>query len=268
MPVSDGGLCARFSMRRSISRKMLPIVALRAAYGAETSRASIDTQIGRKSGYATSVVRLVWRRDGGRCRAPGCRSTRELEIHHVVHRADGGTHDVMNLILSCSSCHLAHHRGVLTITGTADEIVVHRRAETQAARVTGARAGAPVNAGADVPAIPVTGARVRAPVNTDADVPAIPVGGARVSAPVHGHADVPGIPVTGAHMGARRHADEASKLDVAIVRTQAKAALIGLGWKPAMAATAVRAAAADLGAGGTLEQWIRAALRWCPRPLA
>jgi len=37
-------------------------------------------------------------------------------------------------------------------------------------------------------------------------------------------------------MGARCHTDEASKLDVAILRTQAKAALIGLGWKPAIAA--------------------------------
>jgi len=74
--------------------------------------------------------------------------------------------------------------------------------------------------------------------------------------------------VTGARVGAHCHADEACKLDVAIVRTQAKAALIGLGWKPAIAAAAVSAAAADLGAGGTLEQWIRAALRWCPRPLA
>jgi len=157
----------------------------------------------------------------------------------------------MNLILTCSSCHLAHHRGVLTITGTADEIVVHRRAETHAVSATGARVGAPVNA--------------------HADVLAIPAGGAHVGAPVQAHAGVPAIPVTGAHAGARDHADEASKLDVAILCTQAKAALIGLGWKPAIAAAAVSAAAADLGAAGargTLEQWIRAALRWCPRPLA
>jgi len=288
-----------------------------------------------------SVVRLVWRRDGGRCRIPGCRSTRGLEIHHLVHRADGGNHDLMNLALTCSSCHLAHHRGVLTITGTADQIAVHRRAETQAVSVTGTRVGAPVNAHADASAIPVGGARVAAPVNAHADVPtipvggarvgapvaahaeapaipvggarlrapvnahadgphvgapvhahagvpAIPVGGARVGAPVHAHAGVPGIPVGGARVGAPVHAhagvlgipetgarvcarcpaDEASKLDVAILRTQAKGALIGLGWKPAIAAAAVTAAAADLDAGGTLEQWIRAALRWCPRPLA
>jgi hypothetical protein len=46
-----------------------------------------------------SVARLVWRRDGGRCRVPGCRSARNLDIHHLVHRTDGGGHDAMNLIL-------------------------------------------------------------------------------------------------------------------------------------------------------------------------
>jgi hypothetical protein len=45
----------------------------------------------------------------------------------------------------------------------------------------------------------------------------------------------------GAHVGA------ASKLDGTIVRTQAKAALIGLGWKPAIAHAAVTAAVAAEG---------------------
>jgi len=62
-----------------------------------------------------SIARLVWRRDAGRCRVPGCRSARGLEIHHLVHRADGGSHEASNLCLLCSACHLAHHRGALTI---------------------------------------------------------------------------------------------------------------------------------------------------------
>src|ERR1043166_667024 len=73
-----------------------------------------------------STVRFIWRRDGGRCRVPGCRSARALEIHHLVHRADGGGHEASNLALLCSSCHLAHHRGALVISGTADQLVVHR----------------------------------------------------------------------------------------------------------------------------------------------
>ena len=55
-----------------------------------------------------SVVRFVWRRDGGRCQTPGCRSSMGLEIHHVVHRADGGSHEPSNLRLHCSLCRARH----------------------------------------------------------------------------------------------------------------------------------------------------------------
>lgn len=76
------------------------------------------------------IVRLVWHRDAGRCRVPGCRSARNLEIHHLVPREQGGTHDPSNLMLCCDACHAAHHRGVLHISGTApDGIVVARPRE-------------------------------------------------------------------------------------------------------------------------------------------
>jgi hypothetical protein len=78
-----------------------------------------------------SMVRFVWRRDGGRCRVPGCRSARGLEIHHLVHRAQGGSHDASNLALLCSACHLAHHRGALKISGTTDQLVVDRPGESE-----------------------------------------------------------------------------------------------------------------------------------------
>jgi hypothetical protein len=73
-----------------------------------------------------SVARFVRRRDGGRCRMPGCRSARGLEIHHIVHREHGGGHEAGNLILLCSSCHTAHHDGILTIRGTAAALEVER----------------------------------------------------------------------------------------------------------------------------------------------
>jgi hypothetical protein len=75
---------------------------------------------------APAVARLVWRRDNQRCRVPGCRSARGLEIHHIVHRADGGGHDAPNLVLLCSACHQAHHDGKLAISGTADQLDVRR----------------------------------------------------------------------------------------------------------------------------------------------
>ena len=54
------------------------------------------------------IRRLVVRRAHGRCEVPGCRAARYLEIHHIVHRADGGTHDPSLLILVCSAHHAAH----------------------------------------------------------------------------------------------------------------------------------------------------------------
>jgi hypothetical protein len=75
-----------------------------------------------------AVARLVSRRDGDRCRVPGCRSARGLDIHHIVRRSDGGTHEPSNLVLVCSSCHRAHHDGRLTIAGTAHDLEVRRRA--------------------------------------------------------------------------------------------------------------------------------------------
>ena len=106
---------------------------------AAVDRAMCDAQhIGSLDGHESerahqdippSVVRLVWRRDGGRCRVPGCRSARGLEVHHIVHRADGGGHEAENLCLLCSSCHGAHHRGALAIRGTADHLEVRRPGE-------------------------------------------------------------------------------------------------------------------------------------------
>jgi hypothetical protein len=65
--------------------------------------------------------RFIWHRDGGRCQTPGCRSTRNLEIHHIEAIVDGGQHVASNCTLRCGSCHHAHHDGRLTITGTAPD---------------------------------------------------------------------------------------------------------------------------------------------------
>jgi Holliday junction resolvasome RuvABC DNA-binding subunit len=73
--------------------------------------------------------------------------------------------------------------------------------------------------------------------------------------------------MAGAHVGAvangNSHVGAPTKLDAAIVRMQTKDALIGLGWKPAIAQAAVIAASAALGAEATLERLIFEALRRC-----
>ena len=89
-----------------------------------------------------------------------------------------------------------------------------------------------------------------------------PANDAHVGAPANANADphVDAAAKAGAHVGAP------TKLDVAIIRTQSKDALIGLGWKPAIAHAAVAAASAALGTGATLERLIFEALRRCPQP--
>ncbi len=143
-----------------------------------------------------SVVRFVWRRDGGRCQTPGCRSAIGLEIHHVVPRADGGSHEPSNLRIQCSACHMALHRGTLVLTRTgSDRLEIQRREQP--------RSGA-----------------------------------------------------SGA----------STKVDATFFRTQARDALVGLGWKPAIARAAVDEAWSHVGPTVAVDMLIREALRRCPKP--
>ncbi len=58
------------------------------------------------------------------CAIPGCGATRGLHAHHIVHWEDGGPTEMFNLVLLCPYHHRQHHRGVITITGPADDLVV------------------------------------------------------------------------------------------------------------------------------------------------
>jgi hypothetical protein len=69
---------------------------------------------------APAIRRHVLARDG-RCRVPGCGSSKRLDLHHIVHRSNGGTNDASNLIALCPHHHRVHHRGQLGIAGTADD---------------------------------------------------------------------------------------------------------------------------------------------------
>ncbi|CAN5163664.1 HNH endonuclease signature motif containing protein [soil metagenome] len=58
------------------------------------------------------------------CVVPGCGATRGLHAHHVRHWEDGGPTELSNLVLLCPFHHRLHHRGGITITGPADDLVV------------------------------------------------------------------------------------------------------------------------------------------------
>jgi hypothetical protein len=176
-----------------------------------------------------SVVRFVWRRDHGRCQTPGCRSARGIELHHIEHREHGGAHEPSNLTLRCSACHIAHHRGLLDITGEAPDHVATTRLH-EAPR------------------------RHEAPLDTDtrgklgeASAPE-----ERPSPRVH----VSGHPATTAARLSERFDDVA-------VRAQARDALVRAGWKPAIARAAIDGSLGALHPGASLEELLREALRRC-----
>lgn len=58
------------------------------------------------------------------CAVPGCGATRGLHAHHIRHWEDGGPTELFNLVLVCPYHHRLHHRGVITITGPADDLIV------------------------------------------------------------------------------------------------------------------------------------------------
>ena len=87
---------------------------------------------GVKGTRATTTIppatrRKIWRRDHGRCQVPGCRAARNLDIHHVVHRANGGDHDPSNLVVMCSGHHKLLHDGLLAVKGSAPDLTFTRR---------------------------------------------------------------------------------------------------------------------------------------------
>ncbi len=58
------------------------------------------------------------------CAVPGCDATRGLHAHHIRHWEDGGGTELSNLVLVCPYHHRLHHRGLISITGPAENLVV------------------------------------------------------------------------------------------------------------------------------------------------
>ncbi len=68
-----------------------------------------------KDQITTAQRRAVSARDR-HCIAKGChRPPAFCDVHHLHHQADGGTHELGNLVLLCRRHHLAWHRGALAL---------------------------------------------------------------------------------------------------------------------------------------------------------
>jgi hypothetical protein len=88
---------------------------------------NVDGERARAVQDVTPAMRaFVFARDKHRCRVPGCRSAQNLEVHHLEHRAHGGSHDASNLASLCGGHHALYHQGKLIIRGTADALEVIR----------------------------------------------------------------------------------------------------------------------------------------------
>jgi 5-methylcytosine-specific restriction endonuclease McrA len=244
------------------------------------------------------IVRFVWHRDGGRCRVPGCRSARNLELHHLRHREAGGGHDPGNIMLCCDSCHAAHHRGAIEIRGRApDRIEVVRpheprpieRASRELPRtIAGATnrdtvdpcdsalvASAPPEVTVATSDGITAGASRTVSVTSRPAAEHLPHGIVRkVSVTSRSAAEPDALPAPASRRQLGRGVDAgaptapppgglASSFAVTAMRVQARDALVALGWKPVIARGAVEEASAHVGTGVALEFLIAEALRRC-----
>jgi hypothetical protein len=98
---------------------------------ADVERATCDAEVislekpGRAARTIPAAIRkAVLARDHYRCIVPGCRSSRNLDVHHLEHLEHGGTHAKDNLTTLCDGHHVAHHDGRLLIKGPAPGIEV------------------------------------------------------------------------------------------------------------------------------------------------
>jgi HNH endonuclease len=85
--------------------------------------------------------RAVIRRDRGRCQVPGCAHAHFVDLHHVVPRSEGGSHDARNLVTLCGAHHRGAHEGTLVVSGNAEAGFAFLHADGTA---YGARPAAPV----------------------------------------------------------------------------------------------------------------------------
>jgi hypothetical protein len=79
---------------------------------------------GRATRLINRRLRRVLEHRHPTCAVPGCGATRGLHAHHIRHWEDGGPTELANLVLICPYHHRLHHRGVITITGPANQLSV------------------------------------------------------------------------------------------------------------------------------------------------
>jgi hypothetical protein len=81
----------------------------------------------RQQRSANPARDAIYIRDGWRCSAPGCTSRRNLEVHHVVYRSQGGSDALLNRLCLCRFHHqLGEHGELASCSGSAPLAITWR----------------------------------------------------------------------------------------------------------------------------------------------
>ena len=76
-------------------------------------------------------IRSVVRRDGWKCRVPGCGRRSQLTVHHIIKRSLGGSDTLDNCITLCCECHRKNEDGKLKISGDSCNLKIEIRKENE-----------------------------------------------------------------------------------------------------------------------------------------
>ena len=215
--------------------------------------------------------RQVLARDHHRCTVPGCRSARNLDLHHIRYQSEGGSHEIGNMTTLCAGHHQRLHEGALMIRGRApDGLEFTWRAPAAAASGQGqSHGGPPEGSHARDIAVPVE----RAQSHRGRGGRHRPAAATSLARDTTGAALAQRLPSMGAFpndqetaVSRRGHqSSDASSVDDEVVVRDARDALTTAGYKPHEARRAVDEARSRVGPGATLEQLLREALRRCVR---
>ena len=100
---SNGSMSNEDSIKLLVEAKVIKIINQSREKGLAYNDRLIDYRaIG---GFNEIIKNKVRERDGFKCQV--CGKDTDLHIHHIIPRRMGGSHDLNNLILLCSSCHMA-----------------------------------------------------------------------------------------------------------------------------------------------------------------
>jgi len=208
------------------------------------------------------VRRQVLARDCHRCTVPGCRSARNLDLHHIEYRSSGGCNEMWNLMTLCSAHHKSHHEGLLSIRGKAPhELEFIWKACSSNPTTTGIDTASQLTSSSPGIGLAFQCATSSMVIDATSQVATarsvIDPTGYASSSPRQPMKLNPPIVLE----AARPDADD--RVSTATIDDEARTALVTAGYKSHEARVAVKKARPHVGASASLEQLIREALRQC-----